>query len=64
MRRMIAMSCAGFVLASAATGCYVSRKETIRENPRANTTVERRSTVETVPGETGVRTRTTVERDY
>lgn len=63
MRRMIAMSCASILLASLATGCFVSRKETIRE-PRSNVTTERRSTIETVPGDTEIRTRTTVERDY
>ena len=63
MRKAIAMSCASMLLASLATGCFVSRKETIRE-PRSNTTVERRSTVETVPGDTEIRTRTTVDRDY
>jgi len=47
-----------------ATGCYV-KKETVRE-PRAtsNTTVERRSTVESVPGDSEVRTKTTVEKNY
>lgn len=63
MRRMIAMSCASVLLASLATGCFVRTKETIRE-PRSNVTTERRSTVETVPGDTEIRTRTTVERDY
>jgi len=61
MRKILAMSCASFVLATAATGCFISRKETVHE-PRSATTVERHSTVETVPGE--VRTRTTVEHDY
>ena len=62
---MIAMSCASVLLASAATGCFVSRKETIREQPQSkSTTVERRSTVETVPGDTEVRTKTTVEKAY
>ena len=63
MRRLIAMSCASVMLASLATGCFVSRKETVREG-RSNVTTERRSTVETVPGDTEIRTRTTVERDY
>lgn len=63
MRKVIAMSCASVMLASLATGCFISRKETIRE-PRSNVTTERRSTVETVPGDTEIRTRTTVERDY
>lgn len=62
MRRMIAISCASLMLASA--GCYI-KKETVRDNtPRTNTTVERHSTVETVPGDTEVRTKTTVEKDY
>jgi hypothetical protein len=61
---MIAMSCASVLLASAATGCFVSRKETIREPQSKSTTVERRSTVESVPGDTEVRTKTTVEHDY
>ncbi len=66
MRRLISLSCASVLLASVATGCFVSRKETIREQPRAttNTTVERKSTVETVPGDTEVRTKTTVEKNY
>lgn len=64
MRRMIAMSCASILLASAATGCYI-KKETVREPGRtSNTSVERRSTVETVPGDTQIRTKTTVEKDY
>lgn len=63
MRRVIAMSCASVLLASLATGCIIHRKETIRE-PRSNVTTERRSTVETIPGDTEIRTRTTVERDY
>lgn len=63
MRKLIATSCASVLLASLATGCFISRKETIRE-PRSNVTTERRTTVETVPGDTEVRTRTTVERDY
>jgi hypothetical protein len=58
------MSCAGVLLAGMATGCFVSRKETVREEPRSATTVERRSTVETVPGDTSVRTKTTVEKEY
>ncbi len=62
MRRMIAMSCASVLLASVAAGCYIKR-ETVREQPRSNTTVERRSTVETVP-DTEIRTKTTVEREY
>jgi len=47
-----------------ATGCYV-KKETVRE-PRAtsNSTVERRSTIESVPGDTEIRTKTTVDRNY
>lgn len=61
MRRLIAISCASVMLAGAATGCYI-KKETVRDaNP---TTVERRSTVETVPGDTEIRTKTTVEKNY
>ena len=59
MRRLIAISCASVLLASA--GCYI-KKETVRDGHK-DTTVERRSTVETVPGDTQIRTRTTVEHD-
>ncbi len=62
MRRLMAISCASVLLASAATGCFVSRKETVRE-PTSSTTVERHTTVETAPAPE-VRTRTTVEHDY
>jgi hypothetical protein len=63
MRKLISISCVSLLLASAATGCFVSRKETVREVPKSsNTTVERRSTIETVPGDTEVRTKTTVEK--
>jgi len=61
---MIAMSCAGVLLAGVTSGCFISRKETVREPHSRDTTIERRSTVETVPGDTDVRTRTTIERDY
>ena len=64
MRKTIAMSCASLMLASLASGCFVSRKETVVREPRSDTTIERRTTVETVPGDTEIRTRTTVERDY
>ena len=60
MRRLIAISCASLMLASA--GCYI-KKETVRDGHR-DTTVERRSSVETVPGDTEIRTRTTVEHEH
>lgn len=61
MRRLIAISCAGVLMATAGAGCYI-KKEKIHEP----TTIERRSTVETVPrADTEIRTRTTVEHgDY
>jgi len=62
MRRLIAISCASVMLAGAATGCYI-KKETVHDGHR-DTTVERRSSVETVPGDTEIRTRTTVEHDH
>jgi len=49
------------MLASAASGCYI-KKETVRDGHQ-DTKVERRSTVETIPGDTQIRTRTTVEHD-
>ena len=63
MRRLISLSCASVLLASMATGCYI-KKETVRDNPSHSTTVERRSTVDTIPGDTEVRTKTTVEKNY
>ena len=63
MRRLITLSCASVLLASMATGCYI-KKESVRDHPSSSTTIERRSSVETVPGDTSVRTRTTVDRDY
>ena len=60
MRRLIAISCGSVMLASA--GCYV-KKETVLDGHHRDTTVERRSTIETVPGDTQIRTRTTVEHD-
>lgn len=62
MRRLISLSCASVLLAGLASGCYI-KKETVRDNPSRSTTVERRSTVDTVPGDTTVRTKTTVEHD-
>jgi len=64
MRRLIHITFAAVLLSTAATGCFVSRKETVRE-PHSST-VERHSssTVETVPGDTEVRTRTHVEHEY
>ena len=62
MRRMIAMSCAGILLAGVTSGCFISRKKEIVREP--STRVERHTTTETVPGDTDVRTRTTIERDY
>jgi hypothetical protein len=46
----------------ASAGCYI-KKETVRDGHR-DTTVERRSSVETVPGDTEIRTRTTVEHEH
>lgn len=62
MRRMIAMSCASMLLAGAASGCFISRKKEIVHEPSSR--VERHTTTETVPGDTEIRTRTTVEHDY
>ena len=62
MRRLISLSCTGVLLAGLASGCYI-KKETVRDNPSRSTTVERRSTVDTVPGDTEIRTRTTIDRD-
>jgi len=64
MRRTMSISLAAVLFAGAASGCFISRKETVRE-PSSRTTVERHSsTVETVPGDTEIRTRTHVDRDY
>jgi len=63
MRRFISLSCASVLLAGLATGCYV-KKETVRDNPSHSTTVERRSTVDSYPGDTEVRTKTTIEHDH
>ena len=60
MRRLITIACAGALMATAGAGCYV-KKETVRE---PTTTIERRSSVETVPRDTEVRTKTTVEHEY
>lgn len=62
MRRMIAMSCASIMLAGMTTGCFISRKKEVVHEP--STRVERHTSTETVPGDTEIRTRTTVERDY
>lgn len=62
MRRMIAMSCAGVLLAAMTSGCFISRKKEIVREPR--TTVERHTMTETVPGDTEIRTRTTVEHEH
>ena len=43
-------------------GCFYSKKET-KEVP-TTTTIEHRSTVDTVPAETEVHKKTTVERTY
>ena len=64
MRRFTSISLAAVLLLGAASGCFISRKETVKE-PSSRTTVERHSSsVETVPGDTEVRTRTHVEHDY
>jgi len=63
MRRLISLSCTSVLLAGLATGCYI-KKETVHDNPGHSTTVERRSTVDTVPGDTEIRTKTTVEHDH
>ena len=62
MRRLIHISFAAALLSTMAAGCYV-KKETVRE-PHSNTTVERHSTTETIPGDTEVRTKTRVEHEY
>ena len=62
MHRLMSVACAAALLSTVATGCYI-KKETVRE-PRNATTVERHTTTETIPGDTEVRTRTHVERDY
>jgi hypothetical protein len=50
------------------TGCFVSRKETVREVPSSTTTrIEKHSTVESVPRVTDeevVHKRTTVDTTY
>jgi hypothetical protein len=52
------------MMSTVATGCFVSRKETVREVPvsSSSTTIERRSQVETVPQVDVVHRQTTVER--
>lgn len=50
------------LVVASASGCFVSRKETVREVPASSTTVERRSTVETAPTE--IHKHTTVETTY
>lgn len=62
MRRMIAMSCASILLAGVTSGCFISRKKEIVREP--STRVERRTSTETVPADTEIRTRTTVEHGY
>lgn len=62
MRQLIAISFAAVFLSTASMGCYI-KKETVRE-PHSNTTVERHSTTETIPGDTEVRTKTRVEHEY
>ncbi len=66
MRKMANIGLGLVLLTStAATGCFVSRKETVREVPTASkTTVERSSSVETVPQADVVHRETTVERTY
>ena len=49
---------AAIVIAADTSGCFVSHKETVREVPVApTTTVEKNTTVETVPSTSEVRTR-------
>ena len=65
MRRATGACLGLLVLAStAATGCFVSRKEVVREVPASTTTVERRSSVQTIPDADVVHRETTVERTY
>jgi hypothetical protein len=67
MRNIAYISGVLLFTSTATMGCFVSRKETVREVPTATTTVERRSSVETVPrsaDESVVRKQTTVERTY
>ena len=61
MRNTMSIFCALLFISTATTGCFVSRKETVREVPKS-TTVERSSTVQTIPQSDEVRTRTTVEK--
>lgn len=63
MRTTISLTLAALCMSAAMTGCFVSRKETVREVPVAPTTVESsRTTVETAPPASEVRTHTTVEK--
>jgi hypothetical protein len=63
MRKFAYVSLVALCMAGA-TGCFVSRKETTREVPTSSTTVERRSTVETVPQGEVIQKRTTTETTY
>ena len=67
MRNIAYISSVLLFTSTATMGCFFSRKETVREVPASTTTIERRSSVETVPpsvNEDVVRKRTTVETTY
>ncbi len=53
MRKALSISLAVLFISTASTGCFISHKtETVREVPRtSSTTIERNSTVETVPSD-------------
>jgi hypothetical protein len=55
-----------FFCSTALLGCFVSRKETVREVPVTTRTTEHRSSTETVPATTQgeVRKHTTVDTTY
>ncbi len=55
--------CLVILMSTPMLGCFNSKHET-REVPSSTTTIEHRSSVETVPAETEVRKHTTVERTY
>jgi hypothetical protein len=62
MRNTTALVFALLFISTVTTGCFVSRKETVREVPSASTTrTEHTSTVETAP-QSEVRSSTTVQK--
>ena len=68
MRNIAYISTVLLFASTVTTGCFVSRKETVREVPTSSTTkIERHSTVESVPRVTDedvVHKKTTVETNY